>query len=899
MSNDLVGRDQELATIERHLGRALRGESTSCVIDGGVGIGKTALLATAITQARRRGFLVLSARPVEAETAFSFAALSDLVRPHLASMIDRLAQPQRAALEAAFLLKDVEGDPPEPHAVAVAALSALALLAKAQPVLVAIDDAQWLDAPSRLALQYVARRLPPRIALLVTQRSDRDVIALAVDAEHLRLGPMSPGALHQLIHDRVGVALTRPALARVHDATAGSPLFALEIARALRASGVTVKAMGPLPVPRTLRELVANRLAAISPSTRRALIVVAASARPERALMDDASLAEALSADIVEVDDESLRFTHPLLGSVLYASAPADERRAAHHRLANLSTDEEESARHLALAADGPDAAIAARLDAAAALARARGAPGAAAELMERARDLTPVSETAQRLRRSIDAAEYCVEARFPGAESMVESVLASTTGDLRARALTLLAQLRGNREPSAAPPLLEEALRHASDPAIELQIRLEIVNPNFRAPTARSLAHAERAIELARGQGDPGLLAAALASQAALSDDPIEALERAAAIEAHSRASVQARFQVAWAQLYRGSDAARVQLAGLLDTALTAGLRAHNRVISLLSYAETRAGDPQRGRELAEEFLQYGVAEGNLLAELAARCARAYASAWLGEIDWATSDADKAIAIGDTAGYVGRSIQARGIRGFIDLTSNDVSGAVAHFRHAVAGVFDASLETLPPVAHTRLVLPTVVADAVDAFCAGGFVDECQRLVLWLEREPANPWLAALATFARGLIAEARGERDVALAGLHEAVRRLETLALPLDLGRALLALGVSQRRARQRSAARDTLDRAAATFERAGATLWADKAHSEIDRIGGRRAFGDELTPSERQIALLVAQGKKNREVAAALVVTERTVEAALTLIYRKLDVRSRTELARKLAAG
>jgi len=354
----------------------------------------------------------------------------------------------------------------------------------------------------------------------------------------------------------------------------------------------------------------------------------------------------------------------------------------------------------------------------------------------------------------------------------------------------------------------------------------------------------------------------------------------------------------VAWAQLYRGSDVGRVQLAGLLDTALTAGLRAHNRVISLLSYAETRAGDPLRGRELAEEFLQYGVAEGNLLAQLAALCARAYASAWLSDIDGAKADADKAIAIGDTAGYVGRSIQARGIRGFIDLTRGDVSDAVAHFRHAVAGVFDDSLETLPPVAHTRLVLPTVVADAVDVFCAVGLVDECQRLVMWLEREPTNPWLVALSTFARGLVAEARGGHDVGLASLHDAVRQLEALALPLDLGRALLALGVAQRRARQRSAARDTLERAGAAFERAGASLWADKARSEIDRIGGRRSFGDELTPSERRIALRVAQGKKNREVAAALVVTERTVEAALTLIYRKLDVRSRTELARKLRA-
>src|SRR4029079_17062489 len=188
MSSDLVGRDAELATAERHLGRALRGESTTCVIEGGVGMGKTALLAAAIGLARRRGFLVLSARPVEAETAFSFAALSDLVRPQLSAIADELAKPQRAALEAALLLQDIEGEPPEPHAVAVAAVSALALLVRTQPVLIAIDDAQWLDAPSRSALKYVARRLPPRVAFVFTPRSDRDVLAFPIYAK-----PPSPG----------------------------------------------------------------------------------------------------------------------------------------------------------------------------------------------------------------------------------------------------------------------------------------------------------------------------------------------------------------------------------------------------------------------------------------------------------------------------------------------------------------------------------------------------------------------------------------------------------------------------------------------------------------------------------------------------------------------------------
>jgi DNA-binding CsgD family transcriptional regulator len=897
VASDLVGRDAELAVIDRLLHEATAGRSAACVIEGGVGIGKTAVLRAAISRAQQRGFLVLSARPVEAETAFSFAALGDMLRPHLSTIIDRLARPQRAALEAALLVGDVEGPPPDPHAVAVAVLTTLGLLTGERPAIVAVDDAQWLDSPSRSVLRYLARRLPPRTVIVVTERSERDATGFAIDGERVRLGPLSAGALQLLIHERLGIALTRPALARLHEATAGHPLYALEIARVVRASGGGARSTDPLPVPGTLRELVADRLAAVTPGTRRALVSVAASARPTRALLDAASLKEAMAADLVTVDGATVRFTHPLLASVLYAEASPDERRAAHRRLAESAADEEEAARHLALAADGPDEAIAVRLDGAATRAHARGAPSAAAELMEHARELTPETDAPQQLRRRVDAAEYYIEARIPGADRLLESVLDATSGDLRARALHLLAQVRGNLDANAGPPLLEEALTHVADPAIELQIRLALVNPNFRAVTERSLEHADRAIELAERHGDRGALAAALASRAAVVGHPLDALERAAKVEEGSRSSVQARFQVAWAQLARGSDTGRLRLGELLEESLAAGLRAHNRVISLLSYAETRAGYPERGRELAEEFLGYTVAEGNRLGELAALCARAYAAAWLGDLAGADRDAETALRSSDIGGFIGRSIQARGIRGFVALAIGDVPAAALHLRVAVAGVFDASIETLPPVAHTRLVLPTVVADAIEAFSEGGLAEECGPLIAWLDRDPGNPWLAALSAYGRGLLASARADHDDAVAALQGAVGLLEPLDLPLDLGRALLALGAAQRRARHRVDARDSLQRAAALFERCRAELWAAKARLEMSRIGGRRSAGDELTGTERQIASLVAQGKKNREVAAALVVTERTVEAALTGIYRKLEVRSRTELARKLA--
>jgi DNA-binding CsgD family transcriptional regulator len=900
MGSDLVGRDAEVAVVTNLLLRIADGGTGSCVIEGGIGIGKTALWNAALELAARHGYLVLRAHPVEAETAFSFAALADLLRPNLDEVLERLPPPQRLALVIALLIDKGGGGAPDPHAVSVAAMTTLELLAKKRPVVVAVDDVQWLDSPSRATLQFVARRLGPRIAILVTERvEDGGAPTLRVEGERLKLGPLSAGALQQLVHERMGVALPRPTLLRLHEASGGYPFYALEIARALLASGSDLGATDPLPVPGTLRQLVARRLATISSTTRAALIAVAASARPAPNLVPADALREAIAAEVLVLEGQRLRFTHPLLGSVLYADASPAERRAVHRRLADLVADEEEVARHVALATEGPNEAVASRLERAAARARARAAPTAAAELMELALEFTPGTQTTDRTRRAIDAAEFHIAGRSPGAEPLLEAVLPSATGNLRARALQLLAFRRGLVDWSAASPLFEEALEHVDDPMLELRILLELINPFLRSFDERTAVHAERAVELAEQTKDPGLIAAAVASRASILGDRDAEIARAASMEETAQSGIIARLQLAWSHLAAGDSVAGIRLLdALFEESHTAGIRWENWVVAMLSYAEGRAGDALRAKQLADEFLAAGTHEGNKLAESGGLALRAFAEACLGELASARRDVDSSIRIADAAGFEGRSIHGRAIRGFIELSTGDLEAASGFFDAAVTRLFAADLKAWPPRAHTRLAVPPLVADAVETLVGLGRAEDAEPLIAWLERDPHNPWLRALAAQGRGLVAAALGDEVRAQTKLGEAVRGLERLSVPLDYGRALLALGSAQRRARHKAEARRSLDQAVAVFQRTNAPLWLAKAQGELARIGGRQRAEVGLTPSERRVTELVAAGQSNKQVATALFISPKTVEGHLANVFAKLGVRSRAELARKVAS-
>ncbi len=353
-----------------------------------------------------RRFRVLVARPAEAEAALSYAALADLVAAPYAELGNELPPPQRRALDMALLRAEEDGQS-DARTTAVGLLGILGALAARSPVVVAVDDVQWLDRASQRALEFAARRLPPHVGILAARRTvgGGDAPLGLADAlpdeqiERIVLGPLSAAALHHLIRSELGVAPTRPVLVRIESASGGNPFYALEIARSLRGNGNEPSPGERLPIPDNLQELVTARTRALSPSAQEAALVAAALSRPTVATVvaalgardeAEAAIVEAEEAGIIVAERARIRFSHPLLASAVYSAASHERRRQLHRHLADVVSDAEERARHLAESATQADAATAAEIERAADLAARRGAQDAAAQLYEAAARLTP-----------------------------------------------------------------------------------------------------------------------------------------------------------------------------------------------------------------------------------------------------------------------------------------------------------------------------------------------------------------------------------------------------------------------------------------------------------------------------------------------------------------------------
>ena len=348
---------------------------------------------------------MLQARPAESEAKLSYSAVADLVGAAFEETESELPPLQRRALEAALLLGETD-EPADARTTSAALVAVLHALASRGPVLLAVDDVQWLDAASEQALAFAARRLPAGLALLVARRVEETPTcrsgsrALPDDRrERVVIGPLSMAALHHLISGRLGTSLSRPLLIRLADASGGNPFFALEIARAL---GRDVGGHEPLPVPRSIEELVAARVAAPSLDARIVALAAAALSQPTVATVVEAfdgegdaraAVIEAEDAGVLVAERDRIRFTHPLLASVVYGSAARERRRRLHERLATVVVDPEERARHLALGTTRADEDVAAEIERAAARAARRGAPQAAADLLAASARLTAVNE--------------------------------------------------------------------------------------------------------------------------------------------------------------------------------------------------------------------------------------------------------------------------------------------------------------------------------------------------------------------------------------------------------------------------------------------------------------------------------------------------------------------------
>jgi len=910
----VVGRDRELAEIASFLDPADKAPR-ALLIEGEAGIGKTTLWRAGVDAASNElPYRVLGASPAEKEATFAYSVVGDLLEHVLGEVLGELPVPQRRGLEVALLLRESEGPPPEQHTLGVALLAVLRALAAAQPVLVALDDVQWLDPSSASMLEFAARRLrEERVVLLLARRRSSEQsaegleVALPDDRRRtLRVGPLSMGALHRLLRERLGVTLPRPALHRVHEASGGNPFYAVELVRALQSSGGRIQPGHPLPVPQTLEAILRERIAALPANVGRVLAEAAALRRPAESMLSDwPALEQAIEAGLVELANGEVRFTHPLLASAAYGSITAAERRRLHRRLAEFVSDPEERARHLALGANGPDRQVADALDEAASEAAARGAPEAAAELAELAVRLTPRTQRGRLLERRVEMAGYHVPAGELGeAASILEQVVDELPpGGARADALLLLASSQQGFERCiglAMGALVEARGDDARVAKIECYIGELLL---VQGSSEEALEHARTALAAAERSGGRAVLAIALATVAwfetlTASEPTPDLLERAILLEDAGLES--GVFDTSSPSFALGM---RLMLAGLLDEARARMGVSYDRAVSLgdegavsaallhLAELEFRAGNwPLAARYAAEgyERAEQMSREQDMSAHL---YAIALIDAHLGRVDDARDAAERGIALSESCGDEVFRLQHVATLGFLELSSGDAA---------------ASDRTLRPLAahlvSTGWREPSIYGElpnAIEALVELVELGEARRLLADLQDRVGrieSPWGEASAGRCEGLILAAEGAVTAALSVLERALTVHERLPQPFDLARTLLVLGVTQRRARQRRAARETLQRALAVFDELGAVLWAEKARSELSHIGGRALTRDDLTPSERRIAELVAEGRTNKEVAAVLVLADRTVESALTRIYRKLEVRSRTELARKL---
>jgi DNA-binding CsgD family transcriptional regulator len=894
----IVGRETELTLLDRFVRGD--GDAVLALVEGEAGVGKTALWSAVL--GGLDGVRSLVARPSAAETAAAYAALDDLLGTYR-SAVEGAADPRRRALAVALLLQP--GAPPEPHAVALGVLSLLDELTAEGPLVIAVDDWQWLDPSSAAVLRFALPRLPAqRARVFATLRTGA---ADAAASELLRslpdgavlelpLDPLGPSELLALVHDRTGRWLSAPALAQLHHASGGNALAALELTRA---------GTGAARHASDVRRLLAARVSSLPPPARAVLRGAAALAAPTVSAVAQAvpdavdGLEPALAAGVLVRDGEALRFAHPLYAAVVEESTPPAEWRAVHRRAAGAVADSEQRARHLAAAASRPDAAVADTLADAAAHAAARGAPSAAADLAERAAELTPPAAAQLRVARLLTAVDAHMRAAEGARAGALLAALIDTLppGPERADALLRQAVVLDERD---TRPLARQALVEAGDDAtVQGWAHVTLALLCWQCADADGAhRHALAAAAVAERTAVPAVRARAaveLAFQRFVRGEGVqhEALAAADRLEREAgdrmlELSARACFGF---QVYLSGDLARGRalLEDELDRVAATSIEREAFVRTLLIDLEVHAGRWGVADALAAR--SYEISMGSQLTNWA--CAshweRALVDAHLGRTDAARDHAQRAAALSESAADVVWHVHARRVLGFLALSLGDAEEATRQ------------LAPLPAMAaRLRMREPMFFAfepELIEALTLAGDLAGAREAQARLDatgRELGRPWAIATARRGRGLIAAAEGRYADAIADEETALDVCERLGQPFQLARTRLALGTAQCRAKRRGAARASLEAARAGFAQLGAALWVARADTELARIGGRRpADRDALTPTERRVAELAASGRSNREIAAALVVSERTVEANLTRCYRKLGVRSRTQLA------
>jgi DNA-binding CsgD family transcriptional regulator len=914
----LVGRTTEVATsVEVATGDS---PDVAVLIVGAPGIGKTVILDAATEAARSAGAVVLQTRPSETEARMGLLGLHDLLAPLVPDVLRSLAPPQRARLEAALGINSgPAGSTVDEGQLAIAVLSLLRGLAARQRVVIAIDDLQWLDPSTGAVLDVALGRLRDSdVRLLATAREGtaedgrlqleriyRDRLA------RLRLGGLALGDLHRLLADRLGRPVPRPTLVRIHEITRGNPYHALELARSLGNRGPIADILDTVH-PSDVDVLLRRRIEQLGSRALDIVGAVALSSRPSnetvaRALgLSTAELDEgaspAIDADLIVAAGRGMSLAHPLVGSAARHVLGAGRTRALHRRLAAVVTDQDEAAVHLSLGSTAPDEDVASALEAAATRALARGATIDAIEQLDRTIELTPAVERDGLVRRRMLLARALVlagDTRRAGTELDTLGVDAIPDPATRAEAVLLLGVVqRYLGEHRAAIARHEDALGWVQDGRTRARLHMRLAWLKERELGA-ALEHAEHALELLDREAAPLDYSFALLTGArvrlhlGLAADH-EAISLGARLQ---EASAERDWNVSttpidWAIWMEDWEAAR----SLLDAGSRAAEDAGDETVvgALLRRRvelETWSGRLALASELVETALEQAESTQQLPAIASARARRALIRAQQGDLDAAEREATEALEMAEAfatppiIGYATAAMAAAaGARGDLDRVDTVASRATALFDET--GDIDHSAHRYD-------------SNHLDALVGLGQLDRARALADRLHRRgelgPRPTWSGVAARGYAG-IALAEGRLDAARDHIAQALVFHDARTVPVETARTFVVAADVERRQGRRKAAAANLGVALEVLEGIGAAGMATSVRADLQRLGWNRAERHALTPSEERIARLASEGLRNREIAARMAISEKTVEAALGRAYEKLQIRSRAQLGAAL---
>lgn len=910
----LLGRDAEFGAILDAVDRAVAGHGCAVCVEGEPGIGKTALVDAVIQAAlaSHPAIQVVRAVGVESEFSLPHAGLLDLLTPML-DRLDALPSGQRQALASA-LGRSESSIGADRFLVAVATLALLSVHAEDRPLVLVVDDLHWVDPETRAALQFSARRLRhDPIAVLLTRRllPGTEAATDIAGIDRLILAGLQPADAGRLLEGSVATPLVGPLVSR----TGGNPLALLELARSLTPAQRRGSSPLPaaLPVGARLSEAFAGSIADLSPAARRAATLAAASLDAEagplfRALDAEgidtaAALAEAESSGVLAVDDNSVQFRHPLLRNAAWQAATAAERCAAHASLAVVFEHRPgPRLRHLAEARSGPDDALGTALLTLADAERARSGYAAASAIAERASSLL------SRPGPSVDALAVATEdAALSGdvgrVRQLVERIVAQPVDVSRqahARGLLCAGTLEENAGSVPRAAQLLSAAAELGTGAVRARALFELLQAHYRLGSAQGMAEAAAAIELHANTRDPeqAMLvaysaAAALAfagrwdAAASPALRALDLLEQTPDLRDDPRYLMAAGLAASWAGKFAdvfGDAPRRLQLVRSLGAIGVLPL-----VLSLIAGGATLFGRHQDAFAYAGEAVELGTELGYVVDVSIAQELLAWELAARGCHEQAQDALRAARRLQERAEVAAAAVHIELVEAFCALCSGDLLRVIAVLEHRI---------TVDGGRQPRGDYPLSVApDLVEAYLGLGRRDEALDITARhaeLHRDSQDPDVRAEAHRLAAMLADNLADAEAEFQAAHRAH------AAGMDAfsaARTRLVHGQRLRRAGERLAAREQLRTAADAFRAMGLDLWVSRAESELAATGSTARRGPQrdaaLTSQETRVALHVARGLTNREIASALFLSPKTVEHHVTSVLRKRGLRSRVELA------